>query len=344
MKRTTTIIALAFALCGVLALAGCAGNAGSQASSAASSSSDATEAAASAEVAEAADALRVVSMKGPTSVGLASMMQQEQGQFTVVAAADEIGPMLLQDQVDVACVPANVAATLYQKTDGQIRVVDVNTLGVLSVVTADSSVDSVAALEGRTVYMTGKGAVPEYTLRALLSAAGLDMEDVDVQFKSEPAEVAALLAQDATAVGILPQPYATSINLKNPSIVATVDLTQAWDELVGADGGSVVTGVTVAKASFVEENPAVIDEFLARHAASAAVAQDDPASVAQAVVDLGIIENAQLAEAAIPRCNVVCLTGADMKTALAGYLAKLYEQDPASVGGALPGDDFYYGA
>ena len=340
--RAAVLTACALALVAVVACAGCSSASDGASDSASSAASSAASSSDAAEVTQAADSLRIASMKGPTSVGLASMMQQNQGVFTVAAAADEVSALLLQDEVDIACVPANLAATLYNKTDGAVRVIDVNTLGVLYVVTADESVDSLEALAGRTVYMTGKGTVPEYTLRALLAAAGMSMDDVDVQFKSEAAEVAALLGADENAVGILPQPYATALTLKNSDVKTTIDLTQAWEEATGGSQGSVITGVTVARALFVEENSEVIDEFLARHAASALVAQSDPASITSTVVDLGIIESEAIAEAAIARCNVTCLTDEGMKSALSGYLDALYAQDPSSVGGSLPEDDFYY--
>lgn len=331
-----------YALCALVlaltvAFVGCADQQASSTSPAASS-----EVAASDQTNVSSDELRIVSMKGPTSVGLASMMQKEQGQFTVVASADEVTPILLQDKADIACVPANVAALLYQKTEGALRVIDVNTLGVLYVVTGDTSVDSLDKLVGRSVYMTGKGTVPEYTLRALLSAGGLSLDEVDVQFKSEPAEVAALINADDQAIGILPQPYATAVCAKNPALNMRVDLTAEWNRLMGADAGLFVTGVTVAKASTISENPEAVNSFLERHAASAGVSVSDPASVTQTIVDLGIIESAPLAEKSLPLCNAVCLTGGEMKDALSGYLATLYAQDPASVGGALPDDDFYY--
>lgn len=294
------------------------------------------------DIAQQADNLRIVSMKGATSVGLAQMMKENQGRFTVVESADRVGPMLLQDDADIALVPANMAAMLYQKTNGDVCVIDVNTLGVLYVVTGDESIDSIDALVGKTIYMTGKGTVPEYTLMALLSERGLSMADVGVQFKSEPSEVAALLVSDKNAVGILPQPYATSVTIKDPEIKMTIDLSLEWEKVASSDAGEFVTGVTIAKASYVKDNPEVVLEFLKRHAASAVVAEDDPSSIAQIVVDAGIIENAALAEQAIPRCNVVCLTGEEMKTALSGYLAKLFEQEPASVGGVLPDESFYY--
>lgn len=331
--------AVAALLVSMLALTGCAAPATDQ-DSAAHSSVDA-EADDKATMAEA-DALRIGSLKGPTSIGLASMMMQEQGMFTVTATADEITPKLLQDELDIALVPANLAATLYQKTNGGIRVLDVNTLGVLYAVTAAADVASVADLHGRTVYLTGKGTVPEYTVRALLEASDVPLDEVDIQFRSEPAEVAALIAQDTEAVGILPQPYATAATLKNDALKSVIDLTSAWEEATGGERGSLITGVTIAKASTVENKAAGIAEFVRRHAASTNVANDDPTAIADEVVELGIVGNAQIAEQAIPACNVVCLTDQYLINALSGYLETLYEQDPASVGDALPGPDFYY--
>lgn len=344
MKRRPflpAIVVLSLSIACLLLAAGCSSpSASSPEASPASAAATAPEAEASAAEA-AADALRIGSLKGPTSVGLASMMEHEQGQFTVAASADEIAPKLLQGELDVALVPANLAATLYQKTDGAIRVIDVNTLGVLYAVTA-ADVASVEDLRGRTVYLTGKATVPEYTMLALLEASGVPASEVDLQFRSEAAEVAALVAQDHEAVGILPQPYATSATMKDSSLKSAIDLTTAWEEATNGQRGSLVTGVTIAKASTIDEKRDAIEEFLKRHALSAEIAQTDPSAIADEVASLGIIDNEQVAEAAIPFCNVVCIAGEEMKGILSGYLDTLFAQDPASVGGAVPEDDFYY--
>lgn len=337
--RAALAVVAACMLALVLAVAGCAPSASEQASSQAEQQ-EASEADVAEDVAAEADALRIGSLKGPTSVGLASMMTAGQGVFTVAVTADEIAPKLLQDELDIALVPANLAATLYQRTSGGITVLDVNTLGVLYAVSA-SDFDSVEGLRGRTVYMTGKGSVPEYTLRALLEASGMQWDDVDVQFRSEPAEVAALIAQDPQSAGMLPQPFATAATMKNPELQQRVDLTRAWEEATGGDRGSLITGVTIAKTDTVESKRAAIDEFVTRHSTSTDIARSDPARIAPEVVSLGIIDSEQVAEASIPRCNVVCLTGEQMKDALSGYLGILYQQDPASIGGALPGMAFY---
>lgn len=321
------LAAVALALC--FTLAGCA-----------SSSND--QQADLSEYTNEADALRIGSMKGPTSIGLASMMDQEQGQFTVVGAADELTPLLLQDQIDIALVPANVAAVLYARTEGQIQVIDVNTLGVLYGISLDEGINNVEDLRGRTVYMTGKGTVPEYTFMALLAAANISTDDLAIEFCSEPTEVVAQISQHDGAVGILPQPYATACTLKNENLHTVLDLTEAWAQMTGGQKGDVVTGVTVAKTSTIEEKEGAVKLFLQRHAASAEVAQTDPSAIVAKVIELGIIENETLAEKAIPNCNVVCYTGEEMKNALAGYLQALFDQNAEALGGSLPGDDFYF--
>lgn len=291
----------------------------------------------------AANTIRVGSLKGPTTIGIAAMMDADEGyEFTVAGTADELAAALAREELDIALIPANLAATLYQKTEGGVQVIDVNTLGVLYAVSADSSLAGVSDLAGRKVYMTGKGTVPEYSFKALLSAAGLSEADIVLEFRSEPAEVAALIEADPSAVGVLPQPYVTAALAQNPEFCAAFDLSEEWEKASDAEAGSFITGVTVARSDFASENTDAVERFLADHAASAQEANEDPASIASKVVELGIIGNEALAAKAIPACNVVCMTGSQMHGALSGYLAALHEQNPDSVGGALPSEDFYF--
>lgn len=302
------------------------------------------------EAGEAAAAVdvRVASLKGPTSIGLVSLMDkagagetQNNFEFTVSGTADEVVPGIIQGEYDIACVPANVASVLYNKTEGGITVIDVNTLGVLSVVTADETVQGFEDLAGRTVYMTGKGTTPEYVMSYLLEQAGI-ADSVTLEFKSEAAEVVSAIAADPTAVAVLPEPYTTAACSKNESLRVAVSLTDVWDQTVGEEGSRLLTGVTVVRNEFLEEHPEAVQEFLAEHAASVEAVNGDPAAAAPLVVEYGIVDAEAVAEKAIPSCNLVCLTGDEMKSALSGYLQVLYDADPASVGGELPGDDFYY--
>ena len=324
-----------------LAMVGCGGGAAGVGSAAGSAVGSAADGAAVEPV-----EVHVASLKGPTSIGLVQFMDRaadgETGNefdFAISAAADEIVPKVIQGDVDIALVPANVASVLYNKTEGAVQVIDINTLGVLSVVTGDASVASFGDLAGRTVYMTGKGTTPEYVMNYLLERAGLTGQ-VALEFKSEPTEVLSALLADPSAVGVLPEPFKTAAIAKSEGkLSAPVSLTDAWDELAGS---RLLTGVTVVRRAFAEEHPEAVAEFLSCHAASVEAVNAAPADWAQAVVNAGIVDNATIAEKAIPGCMLVCQTGKDMKAALGGYLQVLADADASAVGGKLPADDFYY--
>ena len=336
MKR---LIALAMSAVMMLSLTACAG--GSEASSSAPEGSSA--------VAEERATVRVGGLKGPTAMGMVKLMEEDAAgttandyEFTLAGSADEINPLLIKGELDIAAVPTNVASVLYNKTEGAVQVIDINTLGVLNVVTGDANVASFGDLAGHTVYMTGKGTTPEYVMNYLLERAGLTGQ-VALEFKSEPTEVLSALLVDPSAVGVLPEPFKTAAIAKSEGkLSAPVSLTDVWDELAGDTGSRLLTGVTVVRRAFAKEHPEAVAEFLSCHAASVEAVNAAPADWAQAVVDAGIVDNAAIAEKAIPGCMLVCQTGKDMKAALDGYLQVLADADASAVGGKLPADDFYY--
>ena len=293
--------------------------------------------------------VRVGSLKGPTSMGLVYLMDKAQKgetenhyEFTMTGAADELVGKIASGDLDIALIPANVASVLYTKTQKNVTVLDINTLGVLYVVASDDSIASVADLKGKTVYMTGKGTTPEYVMNYLMKENGLAAGDVDLQFKSEATEVASLLKENPKAIGVLPQPFATAACVQNEALKPVVDLTEAWNALNQDSGSMLVTGVTIVRSDFLRENRSPIQMFLEDHRESAQYAVDHVDETAELVAAAGIVEKAPIAKKALPYCNIVCMTGQEMKDALSGYLNVLYEQDAKSVGGQLPGDDFYY--
>ena len=293
--------------------------------------------------------VRVGSLKGPTSMGLVYRMDtahkgetENHYEFTMTGAADELVGKIASGDLDIALIPANVASVLYTKTQKNVTVLDINTLGVLYVVASDDSITSVADLKGKTVYMTGKGTTPEYVMNYLLKENGLAAGDVDLQFKSEATEVASLLKENPDAIGVLPQPFATAACIQNEALKPVVDLTEAWNALNQDSGSMLVTGVTIVRSDFLRENRAPIQMFLEDHKESAQYAVDHVDETAELVAAAGIVEKAPIAKKALPYCNIVCMTGQEMKDALSGYLNVLYEQDAKSVGGQLPGDEFYY--
>lgn len=294
-------------------------------------------------------AIRIGSLKGPTSMGLVYLMEQaERGEtvnsyeFTMTAAADELLPAMLSGELDIALIPANMASVLYNKAEGDVSVIDINTLGVLYAVSGDETIEGMKDLKGKTVYMTGKGTTPDYVMQYLLKENGLTAADLTLEYKSEATEVAAMLTEIPEAVGVLPQPFVTAACVQNEKLAVVLDLTKQWAAVQGEGGSSLVTGVTVVRNGFLTEEPEAVDAFLEEHAASAAYANEHVEETAQLVAEAGIIDKAAVAAKALPECNITYIDGEEMKTALSGYLEVLWEQDPAAVGGGLPGDGFYY--
>lgn len=379
MKKKLSMLAMAFALSA--ALAGCSGGQSAQSgqaetavkTAAASGAENEAQNEAETEAAEDAGAtspeeapkgadsgeagditpedvtVRVGSLKGPTSMGLVYLMDQadkgEAGnkyEFTMAAAADELAAKIAARDLDIALVPANVASVLCNKTQGGVSVIDINTLGVLDIVSSDDSISGIADLKGRTIVMTGKGTTPDYVIRYLLDANGLSESDVTLEYKSEPAEVAAFLKEQPELIGLLPQPFVTAACAQNDALKIVLDLTDEWDHIQGESGSRLVTGVTIVRSEFLEENPNAVSLFIKEHFASADFANAHTDEASELVAAQGIIEKAPVAKLALPYCNIVCITGDDMKAALSGYLQVLFDQDPASVGGKLPEDSFYF--
>ncbi len=293
-------------------------------------------------------AVRVGGLKGPTSMGLVFLREQAQSgqaaqeyEFTMAVAADELLPLMIKGELDIALIPANVASVLYNKTEGGVSVIDINTLGVLYLVSGDNTIDSMESLRGRTVYLTGKGTTPDYVLQYLLRANGIDPSECTLEYRSEATEVAALLAEQPQAAGLLPQPFVTVACAQNEELDVVLDMNQQWN-LAQGEGNSMVTGVTVVRNAFLQEHPGAVQSFLEEHAASVRAIQEDPDKGAQLVVAAEIITKEPIARKAIPQCNITYIDGEEMRQALSGYLQVLFEQDPASVGGKVPGEDFYY--
>ena len=294
--------------------------------------------------------IRIAGLKGPTTMGLVKLIDdaskgesENNYEFTMVTAADELTALVAGGKVDIALLPANVASVLYNKTEGNVAVIDINTLGVLYLVSGDTSITSIDQLKGKTVYLPGKGTTPDYSLRYVLSAAGLSEDDVTLEFKSEATEVASVLAEDPNAIGLLPQPFVTAAMAQNDQLAMIMDLAAIWDSYQPEEGGSrLVTGATIVNKTFLEENGDLVDTFLKEHEASIAFTETDVDAAAELIAAQGIVAKAPLAKKALPYCNVEFIDGEEMKEALSGYLNVLYEHNPASVGGSLPDYAFYY--
>ncbi len=293
------------------------------------------------------DQIRVACLKGPTGIGLVHLMDQaDQGKaqnpyvFSIHGSADEITPKLINGELDLAAVPANLASVLYNNTKGQVKVLAINTLGVNYLVETGTAISSLEDVRGKTIYASGKGSSPEFALRYLLAENGIDPDqDVTLEWKSEATEVVALLAQTPGMIAMLPQPYVAVAQGKVPGLNVAVDLNAVWKDL---DNGSLmITGVLVGRKDFVEQYKSQVKTFLEEYEASTRLANESIPETAVLTEKYGIVA-AAAAEKAIPQCNITYLAGAEMKTALSGYLEVLKAQNAKSVGGQLPDDAFYF--
>ncbi len=291
--------------------------------------------------------VRLAGMKGPTSIGLVGILENDANgeasndyEFTLAGAADEITPLLIQGKLDIAAVPANLASVLYNKTEGKVKLLAVNNLGVLYIVAKGESIDSIDDLKGKTIYATGKGTTPEYSLRNVLSKNGIDPDnDVTLDFKAEATEVVAAISKAENAIAMLPQPYVTVACNKVEGLEVVLDLNEEWGKV---SDGSIVTGVIVVREEFAKANPDAVKKFLWEYEASIKAVNEDAAAAAKLVVKHGIFDNEGVIAKAIPACNIKYIAGEDLKKPVGDYLAVLFAQNSQSVGGKLPQDDFYY--
>lgn len=313
------LLVLVMAVCMLFGLGGCAGE-------------------------EAAD-IKIGCMKGPTAIGMIKLLadsDQKQThnhyEYTIAGTADEISTGLIKGDLDIAAVPCNLASVLYNKTEGEIVTVAINTLGVLYLVEAGEAVQTVEDLQGKTIYSTGQGTTPEYTLRFLLNSAGLNPdEDVNIQYQAEAPEVLAALAQNPAAIAMLPQPYTTVALNSNEAYRIALDVTKEWEKLTE---GTVVTGVLVARKGFIEEHPEAFENFLVEYRESTRYANEEVEATAQLLEQFDVFK-AAIAKQAIPYCNVTCIEGQEMKDKALGYLQVLYDQNPKAVGGSVEEGMFY---
>lgn len=292
--------------------------------------------------------INVTAIAGPTGVGLAHLMQQSADKettntytFNVVSDPTQAVAAISKGEADVAAVPTNLAAKIYKQTEGKVQVLAVNTLGVLQILEHGDSVQSVKDLKGKTIYTEAqnKGNNPEYILRYLLEKNGLKPdEDVRIEFA---ADLDTKIAGGEAKIVLAPEPKATTYMTKNPSIRRALNVTEEWNKVCD-EGCALMMGCVIARTEFIEKNPDAVAIFLEEYTKSINEAKTNTAAVAKLCETYKIIPNAGLATKAIPNCGLTMVQGSLMKTGLSAYLQVLFDYDPKTVGGSLPGDDFYY--
>ena len=337
-KKLLTIVCLM--LC-VLFMASCAGNsADTTADTTAPNGNDAT-----------ATEIKIATLNGPTTIGVLGLLKGDASEGStntykydeIYATADAFAPQLLKGEIQAAIIPCNAAATLAKNSGGKIQIAAVNNLGVLYILEKGDSIQSIGDLRGKTIVSTGAGTTPQYSLEYVLEQNGLNVgTDVIIEYKSEATEVLAALKQGQADIAMLPQPAATNATKAVEGLRVALDLNAEWDKM--DTDASLVTGVLVVNTKFAEENPTAVKQLLADYKKSCEMVSSDLDKIAEYLVEfkIGNITNVEIAKTAIPKCNIKYIDGEEMKAAVGGYLAILFDSNPASVGGELPKDTLYY--
>jgi len=290
--------------------------------------------------------INITVLKGPTGLGALQLMEKDSKQeslndynFTLAAAPDEVSAKIINKESDIIAAPTNLAAVLYKKTEGQVVMLAANTLGNLYIVTKNEDISSIEDLKGKTIYSSGQGATPEYVLNFLLKENGIDPEkDVNVIYKSEHAEIAPVFASEENVIALLPEPFVTNITMKNQALKVSVNITEEWSKISDSE---LVMGCLIARKEFVDANPEAIDKFLKEYEESANYAVTNVAETAELSKKYEIMAK-NVAEKALPGCNIVYIDGDKMKSYVGAFFEVLFNANPKSVGGSIPDEKLYY--
>jgi len=293
------------------------------------------------------DKIRVITLAGPTGMGMAKLFDDNANEktaynyeFMIASAPTQVNPEVIQGNYDIAAVPVNLASVLFNKTNGDLKVAAINTLGVLYMLENGNTIKSVADLKGKTIYATGQGSNPEYVLRYILTKNNIDPDkDVKIEFLAEHAELATKLKENTVSIGMLPEPQVTAATMGNNTTRIALDLTEEWNKV---SEYKLVQGCIIVRKGFAEQYPKALEGFFNEYKASVDFANSNVDEAANLIEKAGIIPKAAIAKKALPNCNICFIKGDEMKTSVKQMLDLLFKANSSSVGGKLPTDEFYY--
>jgi len=282
------------------------------------------------------ETLKIAALKGPTGMGLAYLMQEGQYSVELLDAPDVVTGKFINGEIDVAAVPINLAAVLFNKTQGEAIMIGINTLGVLSILENGNTIQSFKDLTGKKIYATGQGSTPQYILEYLLAKNGIT-ESVEVEYIAEHAALAAMAAAGEANIVMLPEPNVSAVLNKNSDLHIALNLTEEWGKVSDTQ---LLQGCYIVRKAVLEENRSAVERFLTDAARSAedVVKNENAAAL---IAELGIVPSEEIARKAIPNCNIVCITGDAMQTSAEAMFKVLFDANPKSIGGKIPGNDIY---
>lgn len=296
---------------------------------------------------ESIEPLQVAALNGPTGIGMVKIMEEEQNKenphynIMLYQSPDEIVGKVVSGELDIACVPSNMGAVLYNKTEGGIKLLGTNTLGVLYIVENGTDIRSIEDLKGKTILASGKDSTPEFVLNHILNANGIvPGEGVQVEFMGSHADIASKLMTEEGAIALLPEPFVTTVLSKSESIRVAVDVNEAWNEVNGMD---LPMGIIIGNKEIIEEKPKEVEAFLKDYEASVSFVNEKVEEAAELVAKYEIVPSVDIAKIAIPKCNIVYRDGEGSKGSLNKFYDILSQENIKAVGGKVPDEAFYAG-
>ena len=281
---------------------------------------------------------KISNLSGPLGIGISKLAADRDYAYETTLFSDynQITELLKNGKTDIAMLPVNIAASLYNETNGAIKVLAVNSLGVFHILENGTGIKTVEDIKGKTVYAIGEGNMPEYLLDEILEENGLK---VTVEYKADFNEIKAVAESDKSAVFMLPEPYASMLKTSAEGMRYALDLSDEWEKVNDAPFAQ---GVVVARAEYIENNPEYIETFLMQNEISVNFITENLEAAPQMLSDAKSFASPEEATAVIVGCNPGFIRGEEMKSAVSGTLEMLYEANPESIGGEMPADEFYY--
>lgn len=285
--------------------------------------------------------IHIAALNGPTGMGIVKLMEEEKENYEIslYQNPDEIVGKVVNGEVDVACIPSNMGAVLYNKTKGNVKLLGINTLGVLYIVENGQTINKLEDLKGKTILASGKGSTPEFILNHVLSTVGIDYEkDVTIKYLANHADIASQLAANEGTIALLPQPFVTTVLAKNDKVRMAIDINEVWANSENVD---LPMGVIIGQKEFVENRKADLKVFLEDYKKSVSFIEEDLDAAAELVAKYKIVPSAEVAKKAIPKCNIVFRDSQESKETLNKFYEIISKDEPKSVGGKIPDEAFY---
>ncbi|WP_312815471.1 ABC transporter substrate-binding protein [Sedimentibacter sp.] len=288
----------------------------------------------------------IAGLKGPTSIGMIKMIDERalntdkyNVSYVTESAPDALTGKIINGEIQISSVPINLAPVLYNKTGGKVQLMAVNTIGNLYIVGTDD-IESIGELEGKMLGMSAKGSTPDFAMNYLLNQNNIS-DKVELNYAMDHATMSQSVIAEDTKVALLPQPFVTQAMIKNSNVKILVDLNEAWKAATN-NTSQLYTGAVIVNKDFAENNKDFVEEFLKQYEASVKWVLENQKDASLLVEKNEIMPSAAVVEKAIPYCGIVYEPAHNVKNGLNEFYKILFDSNPASVGGKLPDEGFYF--